>query len=35
MQGYEVLLQVIMVPLLLTIGGTAIGIIIHLARTAH
>jgi hypothetical protein len=35
MQGYEVLLQVIMVPLLLTIGGTAIGIIIHLARAAH
>jgi len=35
MQGYEVLLQVILVPVLLTIGGTAIGIIIHLARAAH
>ncbi len=35
MQGYEVLLQVILVPVLLTIGGTAIGIIIHLARATH
>jgi hypothetical protein len=35
MQGYEALLQVILVPLCLTIGGTAIGIIIHAARSAH
>jgi hypothetical protein len=35
MQGYEVLLQVILVPVLLTIGGTAIGIIIHMARAGH
>ena len=35
MLGYEALLQVILVPVLLTIGGTAIGIIIHMARAAH
>ena len=34
MRGYEALLQVIMVPLLLTIGGTVIGIIIRSARAA-
>jgi hypothetical protein len=32
MRGYEALLQVVMVPLLLTIGGTAIGIIIRISR---
>lgn len=32
MQGYEVLLQMILVPVLLTIGGSIIGIIIRLAR---
>jgi hypothetical protein len=35
MRGYEALLQVILVPVLLTIGGTAIGIIIHTARAAQ
>jgi hypothetical protein len=33
--GYEALLQVILVPVVLTIGGTAIGMIIHAARAAH
>jgi hypothetical protein len=33
--GGEALLQVILVPFALGIGGAAIGIIIHLARTAH
>ena len=33
MRGYEALLQVILVPVLLTLGGTAIGIIIRLARS--
>jgi hypothetical protein len=32
MYGYEVLLQVILVPLCLTIGGTMIGFIIRAAR---
>jgi len=32
MRGYEALLQVILVPVLLTIGGTAIGIIIRISR---
>ncbi|MEO7054841.1 MAG: hypothetical protein ABI191_07680 [Rhizomicrobium sp.] len=35
MHGGEALLQVILVPLCLTGGGIAIGIIIHLARAAH
>jgi len=35
MRGYEALLQVILVPVALTIGGAAIGIIIHAARAAH
>jgi len=35
MSGAEVLLQVVLVPLCLTFGGIAIGIIIHLARAAH
>jgi len=35
MHGYEALLQVVLVPVILTIGGTAIGIIIHAARAAH
>ena len=35
MRGYEALLQVILVPVLLTIGGTAIGVIIHVARNTH
>jgi hypothetical protein len=35
MRGYEALLQVILVPVLLTIGGTAIGIIIRMARAGH
>ena len=35
MHGYEALLQVILVPVLLTIGGTVIGIIIHAARAAQ
>jgi hypothetical protein len=35
MHGYEVLIQVILVPVALTIGGTAIGVIIHAARNAH
>jgi hypothetical protein len=34
MRGYEALLQVILVPILLTIGGTAIGFIIRSARSA-
>jgi hypothetical protein len=34
-QGYEALLQVILVPLCLILGGTAIGFIIHSARAAH
>lgn len=33
MRGYEALLQVVLVPVLLTLGGTAIGIIIRFART--
>ena len=33
--GFEALLQVILVPLAVSMGGVAIGIIIHLARTAH
>jgi hypothetical protein len=33
MRGYEALLQVILVPVLLTLGGTAIGIIIRLSRS--
>lgn len=32
MKGYEALLQVILVPVLLTLGGTAIGIIIRVVR---
>jgi len=32
MRGYEALLQVILVPVLLTLGGTALGIIIRSAR---
>ena len=35
MRGYEVLLQVVLVPVALTIGGSAIGIIIHAARATH
>jgi hypothetical protein len=35
MYGYEVLLQVILVPLCLTIGGTMIGFIIRAARLTH
>ena len=35
MRGYEALLQVILVPVLLTIGGSAIGIIIHAVRASH
>jgi hypothetical protein len=35
MRGYEAMLQVIMVPLLLTIGGTAMGIIFRIARAGH
>lgn len=35
MRGYEALLQVILVPVLLTMGGTAIGVIIHVTRNAH
>jgi hypothetical protein len=34
MHGYEALIQVILVPVLLTIGGGAIGVIIHAARSA-
>jgi len=34
MQGYEVLLQVIMVPVLLTLGGSVIGIVIRAARAS-
>ena len=33
--GYEALLQVILVPACLILGGTAIGFIIHWARTIH
>jgi hypothetical protein len=33
--GGEALMQVILVPLALVMGGGAIGIIIHFARTAH
>lgn len=32
LRGYEVVAQVIMVPVLLTIGGTVIGIIFRMAR---
>jgi len=32
MKGYEVLLQVIMVPVLLTLGGSVIGMVIRAAR---
>jgi len=35
MQGFEALLQMILVPVLLTLGGSAIGIIIRLARSGH
>ena len=35
MKGNEVLLQVILVPVSLTLGGTAIAMIIHAARAAH
>lgn len=35
MRGYEALIQVILVPVLLTIGGTVIGVIIHLSRHTH
>jgi len=35
MSGAEALLQVVLVPLCLTGGGIAIGIIIHAARSAH
>lgn len=35
MSGYEALLQVIMVPACLILGGTAIGFIIHGARAIH
>lgn len=35
MKGYEALLQVILVPLCLVIGGTLIGFIIRAARLAH
>ena len=34
MKGYEVLLQVIMVPVLLTLGGSVIGIVIRAARAS-
>lgn len=34
MPGYEALLQMVLVPILLTIGGSAIGIIIRSARSA-
>jgi len=34
MKGYEVLLQVIMVPVLLTLGGSMIGIVIRAARAS-
>ena len=33
--GFEALVQVILVPACLIVGGTAIGFIIHAARTAH
>ena len=35
MRGYEAMLQVIMVPLLLTLGGTAMGIILRIARAGN
>lgn len=35
LHGYEALLQVILVPLCLIAGGTAIGIIIRLTRAAY
>ena len=35
MHGWEALLQVILVPLCLTCGGVAIGIIIRAARVVH
>lgn len=35
MPGWEALLQVILVPLCLTVGGIAIGLIIHAARAAY
>jgi hypothetical protein len=35
MRGYEALLQVILVPVALTLGGSVIGMIIHAARSAH
>lgn len=35
MSGWEALLQVILVPLCLTGGGIAIGLIIHAARSAY
>jgi hypothetical protein len=35
MHGYEALIQVVLVPVALTIGGAAIGMIIHAARNAH
>ena len=34
MRGYEALLQVIMVPVLLTLGGSVIGIVIRSARAS-
>jgi hypothetical protein len=34
MKGYEVLLQVIMVPVLLTLGGSVIGMVIRSARAS-
>lgn len=34
-KGYEALIQVILVPLCLIPGGTAIGLIIHSARSVH
>jgi hypothetical protein len=32
MKGYEALVQVVMVPVLLTLGGSIMGIAIHIAR---
>jgi hypothetical protein len=34
-KGYEALLQVILVPACLILGGTVIGLIIHSARSVH
>lgn len=34
-RGFDALVQVIIVPLALTLGGIAIGFIIHAARAAH